>query len=86
MIKEIKSKSKTPNWNEKITLELTLRDLQIIYDAVGSIPPIILKDKHEKRNSSLFHDNVTYNASTLIDNIYSELENILTEYNGIIDY
>ena len=83
MIKEIESKSKNPNWNEKITLELTLRDLQIIYDAVGSTPPIILKDKHEKRNSSLFHDNLF--TATLIDDIYSELENILTKYNGIID-
>lgn len=86
MIKEIKSKLKKPDWNEKITLELTLRDLQIIYDAVGSIPPMILKDKHEKCNS-LFYDNLLkYNsASTLIYDVYSELENILTEYNGIID-
>ena len=90
MIKEIKSKSKIPNWNETIKLELTLRDLQIIYDAIGNIQPRIVEEKHERYGSSLFlfrerESVITYDASSLIDDIYNELEKILIAYNGIID-
>lgn len=86
MIKEIESKPKTPNWNEAIKLELTLRDLQIIYDAIGSMPPKVVEEKHKKRNSSLLCESVvTYDVASLIHDIYNELEEILTVYNGIID-
>lgn len=82
MIKEIESKS----WNETIKLELTLRDLQIIYDAIGSMPPRVIEEKHEKYGFSLLREGViTYDASSLIDDIYNELEKILIAYNGIID-
>ena len=86
MIKEIESKSKIPNWNETIKLELTLRDLQIIYDAIGDIQPRVIEEKHERYGSSLLRESViTYDVSSLIDDIYNELEKILTAYNGIID-
>lgn len=86
MIKEIERNSNTPNWNEVITLELTLRDLQIIFDAVGAMPPRALEEKHELYNSSLFNAGMlTYDVSSLIDDVYDELRKILTAYNGIID-
>ena len=86
MIKEIEGKSKTPNWNETIKLELTLRDLQIIYDAIGDILPSVIEEKHERYGSSLLRESViTYDVSSLIDDIYNELEKILIAYNGITD-
>lgn len=85
MIKEIKRNSNIPNWNEVITLELTLRDLQIIFDAVGDMPPNVLEEKH--KHSSLhdiiFEDKMS--SSKLIDKVYDELESILVKHNGVLD-
>lgn len=85
MIKEIKNELDTPNWDETITLELTLKDLQIIFDAVGDLPPQVIKDKHI--NSPL-HDVIfvdTISASKLIDEIYNSLEVIIDKHNGVLD-
>lgn len=97
MIEEIKNKSITPNWNKEIKLKLNLRDLQIIYDAIGELPPNILKNKHKDSDfldTPVSVDNITTKVTTpiddttaavLIDEIYSALEIILDKYNGIID-
>ena len=85
MIKEIKNELDTPNWDKIITLELTLKDLQIIFDAVGDLPPQVIKDKH--MNSPL-HDIMsidTISMSNLIDEIYGSLEVIIDKYNGVLD-
>ena len=95
MIEEIKTKSIFPNWNKEIKLKLNLRDLQIIYDAIGELPPNILKNKH--KDSDFLDTTVSVDntkviapiddtiAAVLIDEIYSALEIILDKYNGIID-
>ena len=97
MIEEIKNKSIIPNWNKEIKLKLNLRDLQIIYDAIGELPPDILKNKHKDSNfldTAVGVDNITTKVTTpidntiaaiLIDEIYSALEIILDKYNGITD-
>ena len=86
MIEEIKNKTITPNWNKEIKLKLSLRDLQIIYDAIGELSPNILKDKHKDLNfldvEVSMDDGI---AAVLIDEIYSALEIVLDKYNGIID-
>ena len=85
MIREVKE-TDIPNWDEIITLQLTLRDLQIIFDAVGDIPPNTLEEKH--RYSSLhdiiFEDKMS--SSNLISKIYNELENIIDKHNGVLDF
>ena len=97
MIEEIKNKTITPNWNREIKLKLNLRDLQIIYDAIGELPPSILKNKHKDSDFldiAVGIDNITTKVTTpiddtiaaiLINEIYSALEIILDKYNGIID-
>ena len=97
MIEEIKNKTITPNWYREIKLKLNLRDLQIIYDAIGELSPNILKDKHKDSDfldTTVSVDNITTKVTTpiddtvaavLIDEIYSALEIILDKYNGIID-
>lgn len=84
MIRELRE-TDIPNWDEIITLQLTLKDLQIIFDAVGNISPNVLEEKHE--HSSL-HDIIFENemsSSKLIDKVYDELESILVKHNGVLD-
>lgn len=84
MIRELKE-TDIPNWDEIITLQLTLKDLQILFDAIGGIPPRVLKEKHEQ---SSLHDVIfesEISASKLIDKIYSELEDIIDKHNGVLD-
>lgn len=86
MIEEIKNKTITPNWYKEIKLKLNLRDLQIIYDAIGELSPNILKDKH--KDSNFLDVEVSMDdgiAAVLIDEIYSALEIILDKYNGVLD-
>lgn len=79
MIKELNRNNKT-DWNEEIQIELTLADLQIIYDCVGAMPIQYLKLKHENTN----FNNLSKDAELLTD-IYESLHIILSEHNGIND-
>ena len=78
MIKEL-GVNDEPNWDEKLQLELSLAELQIIYDCVGAVPIRYLNLKHKenlftnKYNDSMFHG------------IYSDLDDILSKHNGLTD-
>ena len=80
MIKELNRDNET-NWSKKIQLELPLSDLQIIYDCIGAVPPNYLTARH--KNTKFKHSDKEFVET--IDEIYGELETILTEYNGVTD-
>ena len=84
MIKEIVTD--TPNWDKEITLKLTLKELQIIFDAVGDLSLNVMYEKHDER--SPFYDVIPKNDVALIkliDDIYNDLETIVDKYNGVLD-
>lgn len=86
MIKEIKNELDAPNWDKTITLELTLKDLQIIFDAVGDLPPRVIYEKHNE--NSPFYSVIPKTDMALIkliDDIYNDLEIIIDKYNGVLD-
>ena len=78
MIKEL-GVNDEPNWDEKLQLELSLAELQIIYDCVGAVPIRYLNLKHKE---NLFTNK--YNAS-MFNGIYSDLDDILSKHNGLTD-
>ena len=78
MIKEL-NKSYEPNWDEKIEISLSLRDLQLIYDCVGAVPKKYLDYKHESSKFSRKYD------ATYFTGLYNELDAILDAHNGITD-
>lgn len=78
MIKEL-NKDYKPNWDEKIELSLSLKDLQLIYDCIGAVPLKYINKKHE---FSVFRDFFTAND---FNNIYNNLDDILVNHNGIND-
>ena len=78
MIKELGITNET-NWNEKVQIELSVTDLQIIYDCVGAVPLKYLDLKH--KNNAFSNK---YNAS-MVNGIYNELNDILFRHNGLID-
>lgn len=67
------------DWNKKIQIELSVADLQIIYDCVGAVPLKYLNLKHK--------DNIFYNKydATIFNNIYTRLDDILFRHNGLTD-
>ena len=82
MIKELNKNNET-NWYEKIQLEMSLQDLQIIFDCIGAIPTKYLEFKHRNTKFGL---NYTYNDyCDLANNIYEDLEQIISKHNGITD-
>ena len=81
MIKDLTKGDKT-NWGEKIQIELTLADLQMIYDCIGAVPPKYLRKKHEKTN---FNKTSEYYFENIFHSVYEELEYIVKAHNGIID-
>lgn len=80
MIRELSRNNKT-DWYEKIQLELDLQDLQIIYDAIGAIPPKYLEKKHKVTH---FHKEEECYIEQLND-LYEDLYVIITEHNGVND-
>ena len=82
MIRDLTRKSET-DWNEKIQIELSLTDLQLIYDAIGVMPIDAVKIKHE---TTKFNEVLKkYTPTDLLGDLYEELHVILTEHNGIND-
>lgn len=85
MITEI-NKTDMPNWNKEITLKLNLKDLQIIFDAVGDLAPKVIYEKHNE--NSPFYSVIPKTDMALIkliDDIYNDLEIIIDKYNGVLD-
>lgn len=80
MIREINRNNKT-DWNEKIQIELSLAELQIIYDTIGAIPYKYLNYKH--KDTKLNFDETEFR--TQINSIYNSLDTIISEHNGITD-
>lgn len=78
MIKELGITNET-DWNETVQIELSLAELQIIYDCVGAVPIKYLNIKHK---DNAFTDK--YNAS-MFNGIYNELDDILFRHNGLTD-
>lgn len=81
MIRDLTRNNQT-NWQEKIRIELELSDLQILYDAIGILPPKYLKIKH--KNTS-FNKNDLYYYSRHINDLYEDLHVIISEHNGVDD-
>lgn len=80
MIKELGRKTET-DWHEKIQLEMTLQDLQIIYDCIGAVPPKYFDIKHKCTTFNRLHE--VYND--LINDLYDDLNQIILEHNGVTD-
>ena len=78
MIKEL-NKDYKPNWDEKIEISLTLRDLQLIYDCVGAVPLKYLNYKHETSKFTKKYD------ATYFTSLYNELDDLLKAHNGVTD-
>ena len=84
MIKEIVTD--TPNWDKEITLKLTLKELQIIFDAVGELSPKVMYEKHDE--NSPFYNVISKNDIALIkliDDAYNDLKIIVDKYDGVLD-
>lgn len=79
MISEL-HKSQKPNWNESIQLEMTLADLQIIYDCIGAVPLNYLKSKH--KNTSF---EISCYTTDMYTELYDELEDVIIRHSGITD-
>ena len=75
-----------PNWDKEIILKLTLKELQIIFDAVGNLSPKTIYEKHDEHSS--FYDIIPKNDIALIkliDEAYDDLEVIINKHNGVLD-
>lgn len=81
MIREINRNNKT-NWYEKIQLEMTLQDLQILYDCLGAVPNKYLIEKHKYTSLNYIDDSM---CSEISSDLYEGLNKILSEHNGITD-
>ena len=68
-----------PQWYKTIRVDLTLTELQMIYDCVGNTPFYDIHYKHddEKWNNMLL--------PIMLDKLYDDLGKILDDNNGIID-
>ena len=87
MIKEINRNNET-NWFEKIQLEMTLQDLQILYDCLGAVPNKYLIEKHKYTSLNYIDDTMCSGISICSDitnDLYESLDKILSEHNGITD-
>ena len=78
MIKELGVTNET-NWKETVQIELSLAELQIIYDCIGAVPITYLNLKH--KNNTFYNK---YDA-TMFNDIYNRLDDILFKHNGLTD-
>ena len=78
MIREL-NKSYEPNWDEKIEISLSLRDLQLIYNCVGAVPLKYLNTKHIVSKFAKKYD------ATYLTCLYNELDDLLKVHNGVTD-
>ena len=76
-----KTKPKT-YWDEKITVELTLADLQLLYDCVGAVSWRYILLRHDK---TIFKEKILLKNSSNLTCLYNELEKIVDKHNGLTD-
>ena len=81
MIREI-NRNNIADWNEKIQIEITLKDLQMLYDCVGSIPFMYIKSRHK---DTKFGQYIEITGSKVFTDLYNGLDEIITEHNGVKD-
>lgn len=80
MIRELNRNNET-KWNEKIQIELSLEDLQVVYDCIGAVPPRFINIKH---NNTSFNRSNEYHK-LLLHGLYEDLHTIISEHNGVTD-
>ena len=80
MIRELNRDTK-PNWYEKIQIELTLSDLQILYDCLGTVPMRYEEIKH--KYTDFCRERKIYDS--ISTELYNGLDDILRIHNGITD-
>ena len=81
MIKEINRNNKT-DWFERIQLEMTLQDLQILYDCLGAVPNKYLIEKHKYTSLNYIDSSI---CSDITSDLYESLNKIISEHNGVTD-
>ena len=77
--------NENPQWKKVIRIDLTLEELQIIYDCVGNIA---FEDINYKNNNEYNDYHQEWNKifiPAMLDNVYDGLEQILNDNNGIVD-
>ena len=78
MIKELGVTNET-NWKETVQIELSLAELQIIYDCIGAVPITYLNLKHKNNMFGKKFD------ATIFNRIYNELDDVVFRHNGLTD-
>ena len=81
MIRELNRNNKT-NWYEKIQLEMTLQDLQILYDCLGAVPNKYLIEKHKYTSLNYIDSSI---CGDITSDLYESLNKIISEHNGVTD-
>ena len=81
MIKEINRNNKT-DWFERIQLEMTLQDLQILYDCLGAVPNKYLIEKHKYTSLNYIDNSI---CGDITSDLYESLNKVISEHNGITD-
>lgn len=85
-MKEVHIKmNEKPQWKKVIRIDLTLEELQIIYDCVGDIA---FEDIHYKHNNEYNDYHQEWNkifVPFMLNSVYEDLEQILNDNNGIVD-
>lgn len=80
MIRELNRDYET-KWDEKIQIELSLEDLQVIYDCIGAVPPQFINIKHKNTSFNRSHE---YHRQ-ILHTLYEDLHTIISEHNGVTD-
>lgn len=78
MIKEL-GQDKSADWDEIVQIELSVADLQMLYDCVGAVPLKYFNIRHQK--DAFF---TKYDANSF-DSLYNQLDEILFRHKGITD-
>ena len=83
MIRELGKGTRT-DWNEKLNIEMTLQDLQILYDCIGAVPTKYLEEKHK---NTIFNTiiNQSYSCEEITNDLYESLYTIVSRHNGVVD-
>lgn len=66
-------------WDKTITIQLSLRELQILFDSLGSTAWISLEDNWKDYHTLL---EMPYNMNNK-NQLYNELEDLLTKLGGV---
>ena len=85
-MKEVHIKmNEKPQWKKVIRIDLTLEELQIIYDCVGKISFRDIQYEHNNEYNDYHQEWNKIFIPAMLDNVYDDLEQILNDNNGIVD-